>query len=133
MANLTARQTKDLVDNFLYKIGAKARITSRRQAVYQEPRYNFNNFNSQFLHEMHYRDEFIVEMELPEDSFKKMIEDANDVEELKARYGPDIVDVGINILRDDFQSRQEAAIRKTNPGVQKAWERYQTMLKIAGG
>ncbi len=133
MANLNARQTKDLVDNFLYKIGAKARITSRRQAVYEPPKYNFNNFNSQYLNEIHYRDEFIVEMELPEDAFKRMIEDANDLEELKAHYGPNIMEMGRGVMQRDYESRIESSIRRTNPGVQKAWERYQTMLKLAGG
>jgi hypothetical protein len=103
--------------------------------MYEPKPFDFGSVNSNGFYEAHMTtyDSPIVEMEMPMESLEKMAEDSNDMEELRARYGPNIHEIGISVIRDDFRNRNEAAIRRTNPGVQKAWEKYQMMLKIAGG
>ncbi len=132
---LTASQQTSFVQNFLHKLGAKANITYRTQRMYQPQPFDLNPINSNGFYEAHMTtyESPIVEMEMPLESLEKLAEEAIDMEELKTRYGPNIHEIGMSVLRDDFQSRNEAAIRRTNPGVQKAWEKYQMMLKIAGG
>lgn len=136
MAKLTAKQERDIVDNFLHKLGAKAKITSRQMRRI-EP-YSYRPFNSNTVEDYYSQHlttyvEDVVEMEIPLSKFKELAENSYDIDELRAKYGPNIDDMGMAIMREDFVQRNEAAIRRTNPGVQKAWERYQTMLKIAGG
>lgn len=133
MADLTARQERDIVQNFVHKIGGKANITSKmiRRVEPQFNPYDYrSNFNNQYLTTY---EENIVELEIPLSSFKTLAEHSHDIEELRAHFGPNIDQMGIDIMQRDFRHRNEEAIRRTNPGVQKAWERYQTMLKIAGG
>jgi hypothetical protein len=131
---LTANQQKGIVDNFLHKLGAKANITYRTQRMYKPETFDFNSMNSSF-YEAHMTtyESPIVEMEMPLESLEKMAEDSSDLEELRKRYGENIVEMGISVMHDDWRQRHEASIRRSNPGVQKAWERYQMMLKIAGG
>ena len=62
-----------------------------------------------------------------------MIEDVENYRTLRSRYGDNIADY-LNEAHDqavklDYESR----IRRHNPGVQLAWDKYQMMLKIAGG
>lgn len=132
---LTANQQKSFIDNFLHKLGAKANITYRTQRMYKPEPFHFDPSNSNNFYQTHMTtyESPIVEMEMPLESLEKMAEALTDMDELKSRYGPNIDEMGINILNTDFKNRNEAAIRRDNPGVQKAWERYQTMLKLAGG
>lgn len=131
---LTASQEKDIIDNFVHKLGGKARITPK-MVRRVEPQYiPYDDFKNKFYH--HYLntyEEQLVEMELPLSNFRELAEHANDIEELRAHFGPNIDEIGQRIMTADYAYRREARIRAENPAVQKAWERYQTMLKIAGG
>ena len=135
MKQLTANQQKDIVDNFVHKLGARAKTTSRlvrRAQPYQYVPYDFTT-DYTTNHYLETYEENIVEMELPLSSFQTLAEHANDLEELRARFGPNIDEMGQRIMMEDYRARQESLVRKNNPGVQKAWEKYQMMLKIAGG
>lgn len=130
---LTASQERDIIDNFVHKLGGKARITSRTIRRV-EPSYSPWDYKESFNHQyLNTYEENLVEMELPLSTFSRLAEHANDIEELRARFGPNIDEMGQRIMMEDYRSRQEAQVRGSNPGVQKAWEKYQMMLKIAGG
>lgn len=132
--SLTASQEKDIIENFVHKLGGKARITSRVVRRI-EPQYNPYDFNTNYYNERYLNtyEEQLVEMELPLSTFRTLAEQSYDIEDLRAHFGPNIDEMGQRIMVADYNSRREARVRAENPGVQKAWENYQMMLKIAGG
>ena len=134
MAKLTASQERDIIENFVHKLGGKAQLTSRTMRRYEPPTFDpYGSYKNSYYAEFHTYEEQVVELELPLSKFKDLAENAHDIEDLRARYGPNIDQMGMEIMREDFVRRNEAAVRRNNPAVQKAWEKYQMMLKIAGG
>ena len=57
-------------------------------------------------------------------------EEYNEYVRLRKALGEHFV---LEHYEDKRKQLRESEIRKSNPGVQKAWENYQMMLKLAGG
>lgn len=132
MKQLTASQQKDIITNFTHKLGARATITSktmrRVEPITFDP-YGAFTYNDRLTT----YEEQIVALEIPMSSFEKLAENSHDIDDLRAHFGPNIDEMGQRIIIADYERRREARVRADNPAVQKAWERYQTLLKIAGG
>ena len=62
-----------------------------------------------------------------------MLEKKEDIEYLEKIYGPDIMEEvgGARLVLQ--KSRDDEFVRRNNPALQKAWDNYQLLLKIAGG
>lgn len=79
-----------------------------------------------------------VELTISEDDFKELL---NEVDELDSddyrEYLRLTKALGEHFVIDLYSLRREKEreerVRNANPGVQKAWENYQLMLKLAGG
>ena len=129
----TASQQQDIKENFLYKLGARARITTRvhQEAHFTPPSFDIDSYQSQYM-QYNVMSHPIVEVEMPLNKFEELVDTVNDLELVKARYGPDVMRAVQTFQDQQFIKMREESIRRSNPGVQKAWERYQTMLKLAG-
>lgn len=123
------------VKEFLHTYRASVNLGQVEQRYRSAPfNYSFNTsdfreYNQQV--ETYYQQ--IVELRLAEEDFTKLVEDAEYVEDIRRKYGPDIMRYVEDATRTNNAAWQEQRIRKANPGVQLAWEKYQMMLKIAGG
>jgi hypothetical protein len=126
----TASQEKSLIDNFVRKIGGSARLTTKMFRSYDTPRFDPNNLMTDY--KINFRDEPIVELEIPLDAFHRLVEDTEIIQNLKRRFGPDADRMGEEIITREWHHNKEYRIRENNPGVKKAWENYQLMLKLAG-
>lgn len=79
-----------------------------------------------------------VEINLAEPEFNKLLSDLDEISsndynsytKLKEMFGDRFV---AEITYHKSRESREASLRSRNPGVQKAWENYQLMLKLAGG
>jgi DNA repair ATPase RecN len=123
-----------VVEQFLQKFGATATITYRQEAKYNPVSFDFNkdpyfNYSTSIMKET----VPIVNMEIREDQLRSIVERLEDLEEMQRRYGPNIEFVVKETMQAQASEWRESRIRKENPGVQLAWEKYQMMLKIAGG
>lgn len=134
MKHLSASRQRDIIDNFVHKLGGRATITNDvirkydpvQYRPFQEP-YDFTND-----FKMVYRDEPVVRIEIPLDSFHKLAEDHHNIQDLRTRFGPNVDRLGEEIIAREWQDSRERRIRASTPAVQKAWEKYQMLLKIAG-
>lgn len=122
------------VNKFLENYRAKASIIDR-QAYYEPMTYRFNSdFSDRYTDQYattYYQN--VIQLSLSEDDLARLIEDAASTEDLRRQYGPNIMPFieNAHVLANHIAA--EERIRRTNPGVQLAWEKYQMMLKIAGG
>lgn len=134
MAKLTASQQQDITNNFLHKLGARARITDR---TYSEPvfdPYKFTSFgeppSSYYAKVVRHP---IVEVEMPLNKFEQLADTMNDIEELQNRYGPNIHEMAMSAIRAEHAFSREFMLRREYPALQKAWDNYQLVLKMVEG
>ena len=122
------------VNELLHDYRAKARIIDR-QASCEPMSYNFRDFNTtsyvQQYSTVYYQN--VIEISLAEDDLNKLIDNVGEVKDLQQQYGPNIMHFIRDARAREHQHSREYAVRKNNPGVQLAWDKYQMMLKIAGG
>lgn len=138
MAYNTTQQSEKLVKNterFLKDYRVRARITERRVASpsYQPFDYEFKNGNSFSDYHTTFQYHPILELELSEEDLDRLVVDIEDYKQIRMQYGNSIGTYLNNAHDYAQQVSYEARMRKENPGVQLAWEKYQLMLKIAGG
>ena len=118
--------TSDLED-LLHKLHATATVTSRPTYSYTPWEYSTA---SEYDMRKHMKVHDTVEMKLPLDKLTEVAEMLYDIEELQRYYGPNILNIGQQVMVDKMILRKEERIRNNNPAVQKAWEHYQTMLNL---
>lgn len=127
-------RTANTAQKFLGEYRVKARVTEQYVASYDTPSYSRSPFDK-------YRDEYttqvrhcqVVELTLTENDLERLIDDVEGYKILRARYGDNIVNYLNEAYNHAIQLDDERKIRNQNPGVQLAWDKYQMMLKIAGG
>ena len=121
------------VTRFLQNYRAQARVVDK-QAYYEREPISYGLSATDYMEkyqQIHYQN--VIELSIAEKDLLKLIEDTETVDELNRKYGPDI-DIYIQEANKTLRKiDRENRIRINNPGVQLAWEKYQMMLKIAGG
>lgn len=122
-----SQMTHKNLEEFLRKLRAKATIKS-------QPRYSYTpwDYTTASEYAMNKRMEYeeTVEMVLPLEKLKEIVETLHEIELLQTYYGPSILTVGQHVMVDKMMLSKEARIRDNNPAVKKAWEHYQTMLNL---
>ena len=119
------------LENFCKTYGVIGHVTREHTTRAEPPRYNYNSdINNYYLNTYQVP---VVSLKMPEDMLEKMIYILEDFQELERRYGPRLNEIIDHSLRAVDEDLRLSSIRKNNPGVQLAWEKYQMMLKIAGG
>ena len=121
-------------ERFLQDYRVKARITNRQIASYDPVPYEFPARDSYSIN-YHTTTQYhsVLELEMSEKDLDRLVDDVQAYKELMLKYGNNIGPYLNNAYDYAEQISYEFRIRKENPGVQLAWEKYQTMLKIAGG
>lgn len=79
-----------------------------------------------------------IDLNLTQEDFKQLLddlseldsEDYNEYVRLRKHLGEHFI---LEFIDQKGKQTREQRIRYDNPGVQKAWENYQLMLKLAGG
>lgn len=119
-----------------YRIQARQGRTIRRPEPISYKPYTFED---------DFRNVYINTVEMPtydlnitEEDFKQLLNDLaemdseeyNEYVRLRKSLGEHFV---VDLYGLKSQQERERRIRATSPGVQKAWENYQLMLKLAGG
>jgi hypothetical protein len=121
------------VIKFLQRYRAQARIIDKQAYYKREPvSYNFSATDyMEKYQQVHYQN--VIELSIAEQDLINLIDDNETADNLMQKYGPDI-DTFIQEANKTLRNiDRENRIRANNPGVQLAWEKYQMMLKIAGG
>lgn len=120
---VTSRDLEEL----LHKLHATARVTSQPRYSYQPWEYTAS---ASYDMTKRMKVEETVEMTLPLDKLKEVADTLLDIEDLQKYYGPDILHMGQMIMVYRMAQKKEERIRNNNPAVQKAWEKYQTLMNI---
>jgi hypothetical protein len=114
------------VNKFLHKYSARAKISDRE--YYQRYRPNsykiWEEYDYYGPHTASYQvdREPMVEMYVPQDAFRKLVEREEEIEDLiRGREWEH------NIVQN---LREEEKIRDANPAVRLAWEKYAMMLEL---
>lgn len=134
MKHLSASRQKDIIDNFVHKLGGRATITNEMHRTPVMPQYKPFTTPYDFTQEytIQYKTEPMIRIELPLESFHKLAEEHHNIQDLRARFGPNVDRMGEEIVAREWQDARERRIRASTPAVQKAWDNYRLLLKIAG-
>jgi hypothetical protein len=121
------------VSKFLQNYRVTAAVVDRQQAYNVLPfSYSLDHTEYKSAYQQTYYQD-VVKLTLTDEDLIRLIEDVESAEELRRKYGPNI-ELFINNAHSIANKHdQEAHIRNNNPGVKLAWDKYQMMLKIAGG
>lgn len=137
MAYRINQRDEKLVKNterFLQDYRVRARVTNRQMASYDPVPINFPATGPYPIdYHTTIRHYSVLELEMSENDLDRLVDDVQSYKELLVRYGNNIVPYLNNAHDYAQQISYEFQIRKENPGVQKAWDNYQLMLKVAGG
>jgi hypothetical protein len=121
------------INKFLQRYRVKTAVIDRQQSYTPQPfSYSFDATEYKSVYQQTYYQD-VLQLTITDEDLLRLIEDVESSEELRHKYGPNI-DLFINnahLIAN--KNDHEARIRNNNPGVQLAWEKYQLMLKIAGG
>lgn len=120
-------------DWFLQKYNIRARSSHIR--IYDPPRlYDFRlpDGSDPINYHIKTREVPAVELVMPDDSLSRLVELDSSGDELLRRFGPNAIQYVENAQIVLNSNLRESKIRKQNPAVQLAWEKYQMLLKIAG-
>jgi hypothetical protein len=134
MAKLINNSPKSgkMVDEFLRKYQIQARRSSKQARRIPEFKpYDFNHYAVEY--QMHVETYEVFELEMAEDALLELAERDQTINEIERNWGPNAVHHYQEARQIIWYNSHDARIRSSNPGVQKAWERYQMLLKIAGG
>ncbi len=109
---------------FLYKYEAKAYLSSKMYRRCKHIRFDYKDFDTAFdtLASMPTEDEPYVEMLIPQDKFRHLVEMEEFVNKADKEY---------QWAQNEMErQRKDAWIRQKNESVRKAYERYQTLLNL---
>ena len=123
----------ELIQKYLYRIGATAKQVYTRKI--QSPRLveDFDYHRDFMQYHMHVHEVPALEVTIAVDDLAKLLERQDDIEQLERIYGPNVMD-DVGRSRQVLQkARDDEFVRRNNPALQKAWDNYQLLLKIAGG
>lgn len=119
------------IDNFLHTYRARAKRTYIRMP--KPISYDFDDFKKDYFNTyLHVEETPAVELSIPEEDFRKIIDKVSIADELEVRWGPQVHQILDEAFRVTSANTHEQRIRRNNPSVQLAWEKYQMLLKIAG-
>jgi hypothetical protein len=125
--------TYDSVMKFLHKHRIQGKQVYMRQI--QQPSYHNYNYNFQKEYQSYYmqaEEVLAIEMTMPLKALEDLVETHDEVERLKTFYGPDALNRMGEAEDILYKNRKEEYARRLNPAVQKAWDNYQLLLRIAG-
>lgn len=120
---------------FLDEYRATARLGEIQRRYRPQP-INYSTLAGPVKYEDYYAETYserMIELTVAQEDFERMISDIEDINDLRKAHGLNIVTYINEAHKYAQQLSYENRIRKQNPGVQLAWEKYQMMLKIAGG
>lgn len=123
----------ELIQQYLYKTGGKAKQVYLRKV--ESPRLidDFDFRNDYMSYHLQTHDVPALEITIAVDDIARLLEKQDDMEHLERIYGPNVMD-DVHKSRLVLQrEHQEEYVRRNNPALQKAWDNYQLLLKIAGG
>lgn len=93
-----------------------------------------------FYDELKVQDVPSVEIDMPQECFESLLDIFGEIENPNSDWGkfeyynkhlgPGWIE---RVIYEDTQRTRESKIRDSNPGLKKAWENYQLMLKLSGG
>lgn len=113
------------VQEFCYKYDAVAGPSTRMHR--RSKRINYSEWlNEHLLDTIEYHDVPMVEIHMPEDRFRALIEHDDWLEDV--RRIPSWHGSKVQMITE--QHEQECLLRQQHPGLQDLWEKYQTMLKL---
>ncbi len=122
----------DSIEQFLYKHRIRAKRSYMR--IPRPVSFNYNDVKQDYYNAyMHVEEVPSVELSISEEDFKSIIERVEQSEELERHWGPNAHQVLNEAFRVTSEQSHESRIRQSNPAVKIAWEKYQMLLKIAGG
>lgn len=125
----------DSTIKFLNKYRARARLGEIEQRYHLQP-INFAASGYSTRYEDLYSQTYtqrMVELTVAQEDLERMIDDIEAIDDLRKIHGPNIVTYINDAHKHTQQLSYEYSVRKNNPGVQLAWDKYQMMLKVAGG
>lgn len=101
----------------------------------------YMDFNNKVYDQDYYINTYDVQtfdINIAEEEFKKLLNAIEEIDSQEYRTYQQLTSVlGENFISEiqnhKYRESREASLRNLNPGVQKAWENYQLMLKLAGG
>jgi hypothetical protein len=128
----TRPSTYDSVMKFLHKHQIQAKQVYMKRI--QPPSYSFDyDFKREYTnYYMQTEEVAAIEMTVPLNALEDLIETHDEVERLKTFYGPDALNRMGEAEDILYKNRKEEYARRNNPAVQKAWDNYQLLLRIAG-
>jgi hypothetical protein len=107
-------------------------LTSKQRAEYEPTSFDPYGYSSVYMtKQLTYQP--IVRLEISESDLERLINDADDAKEINRTYGPHVRRILDESSITASRNMRESLIRKEHPGVQLAWDKYQMMLKLAGG
>ena len=117
-------------DEFCQKYDAYVRESSRMHRRRKRMDYKiWSESDPEIFQPIPYRDIRCVEIHMPEDRFRALLENKKWLDEFEERNrgcGPPIR-YAQNLID---QHEEEVRIRNEHPGVMDAWQKYQTMLQL---
>lgn len=117
----------DKAKKFLYRYNMEIVDTNRRQQRYvMHPRYTARYYD-EYLHQpMHYETETLFTIQIPESRLEALVEFHDRAEDAIRHTGS--MDMFNHFLRKQDEERE---FREKHPAVQKAYEQYQMLYKLA--
>lgn len=127
---------KDMIEKtekakkFLYRYNMEIVDSNRRYQRYTIPTMSisaYDKFKDEYLHNpIHYETEILYTIQIPESRLESLVDFHDRVEESMKYTGS--MDVFNDYIRRD---KEEQAFREKHPAVQKAYEQYRMLYKLA--
>lgn len=115
------------IDAFLHKYEAHASLSNRKHYAKRIPMslsdyHRYNTAMDVYEYESHVQREPYVEMYIPQHKFQEIVERDKYFRQLEAD-----MDYATRVVN---QKMQDEIVRKNNPAVEKAFEKYKTLLEL---
>lgn len=119
-----SNNVKKEVHDFLHKYEAIASLSGRMYRRHRSIRFNYRDFDTAFdeLNTIPFEEEPYVEVLIPQDKFRHLVEMEEFIQKSRKEY---------EWAQNEMdRQRKEAWLRQKNESVQKAYDRYQTLLNL---
>lgn len=137
-SNSINREQMDSLQKFCQRYRAQARTgrpVRRAEPISYNPHWYKDDYKDYFINTFEVE---TIDLNITEEDFRQLLkdlaemdsEDYNEYVRLRKHLGEHFV---LELYELKGREERERRARTNNPGVQKAWENYQLMLKLAGG
>ena len=117
----------DKAKKFLYRYNMDIVDSNRRRQIYNMHSKYIARFDDEYLHQpMHYETETLFTIQIPESRLEALVEFHDRAEDAIRQTGS--MDMFNHFLRKQDEERE---FREKHPAVQKAYEQYQMLYKLA--